>query len=523
MARRAAGVLVPLFSVRGARSWGIGEIGDIEPLSDWLAIVGHSILQFLPVNEVSPGETSPYSSMSGFAMDPIYISLDQVEDFEQIGGEGSLNAAQRDELERARAAGRVEYESIRALKRTALRAAFERFRKCELERRSRRAAEFEAYLRERANWIEDYALFRALHEQKQSHWESWPAPLRDREAAALDDQRVALAEEITFYKYMQWQAERQWQQARAAAGARGVRLKGDLPFMVSGHSADVWAHQQQFRGDTEAGAPPDAFSKDGQNWGLPPYDWDAMARDQYAWLRRRAQRASELYDLFRVDHVVGFFRTYNIPKDGSKPFFQPAAEPDQIAQGERVVRAFQSGGAEVVAEDLGVIPKFVRRSLTALGLPGYRVLRWEKEWDEPGQPFRDPAAYPELSIAVSGTHDTETLAEWWEEMKLQERRDACRIPALRELNAEAAARFSPVVHQALLEALYGAGSRYVVLPVQDILGDRDRINVPATVGPENWTYRMPLAIDDLRSDPRGMEMSGRIASLAQRHRRLLSP
>ncbi len=519
--RRVAGILVPLFSLRSNRSWGIGEIADLAPFTEWLADCGHGLLQLLPVNEVSPGETSPYSSMSGFALDPIYLTLEEVEDFHELGGESALEAGQRTALERVRGAPGVDYDGVRALKQAALGAAFRRFQQCELARRSRRAAQFDAYRAEHAWWIQDYALFRAIHGRHESHWKSWAPALRQRDPAALEEQRQTLADDILFYQYVQWQAEGQWQAARQAAAARGVRLKGDLPFMVSGHSADVWAHQSQFRQDAEVGAPPDAFSADGQKWGLPPYDWEAMSADDFAWLRRRATRAAQLYDLYRVDHVVGFFRTYTIPTDGRPPHFLPEQEPEQIALGERVLRVFQAGGAEVAAEDLGIIPNFVRRSLTALGIPGYRVLRWEKEWDQYGQPFRDPAAYPALSVAVSGTHDTDTLAVWWEGMDRGERQAACRIPALSQLNADAAARFTPVVHEALLEALYGSGSRYLVLPVQDIFGTRERINLPASIGPHNWTYRMPLAISELRADPRGREASGRMAACAQRHHRWL--
>lgn len=510
---RVAGVLIPLFSIRSERSWGIGEIADLEPFIGWLAEAGHGLLQLLPINEVSPGENSPYSSLSAFALDPVYISLDQVEDFRDVG---AINPA---ELERVRAATRVDYGAVRALKRAALRAAFERFRDCELATGSRRAADFASFREEHHSWIEDYALFRALHDRHQTHWESWEAPLRQREPAALERERQALAGDIQFYQYVQWVAERQWQRSRRVAASLGVSLKGDLPFMVSGHSADVWAHQDEFRQDSSVGAPPDAFSADGQNWGLPPYDWDRMSANDFAWLRRRAARAAQLYDMYRVDHVVGFYRTYTIPKNGARPYFSPSDEAEQLRLGERLMGVFRSAGAEVMAEDLGTIPPVVRRSLTSLGIPGYRVLRWEREWDDPGQPFRDPAAYPEISVAVSGTHDTDTLAAWWESMNASERRDACRVPALRVLDCEACTRFTPAVHQAVLDALYGAGSRYLVLPIQDVFGTRDRINLPATISDDNWTYRFPLTVSELRTDPRAREAAGRMAGCALRHNR----
>jgi 4-alpha-glucanotransferase len=471
---------------------------------------------------VAPGENSPYASLSAFALDPVYISLNDAEDFQAIGGEETLDPGQRAALESVRAAARVDYVAVRQLKDTALRAAFGHFQRDELARASSRAAEFHSFVEANAAWIHDYALFRALHHERHSHWLSWEPELRDRQPAALEREQRKLAGDIRFYQYLQWEADRQWRAARRAAAARGVRLKGDLPFMVSGHSADVWTHQDEFLLDATVGAPPDAFSVNGQDWGLPAYNWAVMEQNDFAWLRRRAQRVAELFDLFRVDHVVGFFRTFIWPKhEGARPHFSPSEEPEQLRLGTRLMGVFESGGARMAAEDLGTVPNFVRQALAEVGIPGYRVLRWEREWEQPGQPFRDPAYYPAASVAVSGTHDTETLAAWWEQMPIGERRAVCQIPALHSLNPETALHFDAVVHQALLEALYGAGSQYTILSIQDAFGTKERINLPGTEGPQNWTYRLPLTTAELLRDPRGLEALDRIAGCALRHHRSL--
>lgn len=512
--------------MRSETGWGLGEIPDIPRFAEWLADAGHGLLQLLPVNEVSPGENSPYSSLSAFALDPIYISLSEMEDHQAAGGEKALDACQRGALERVRAAPRVDYDTVRSLKEAAFGKAFAHFLQREWRGGSggcsRRAAEFRAYIEQTSGWIHDYALFRALHQRRQNHWQSWEPELRDRQPAALEHQRRELAGDILFYQYLQWEGDRQWRAARQKAAACGVRLKGDLPFMVSGHSADVWAHQCDFRLDSTVGAPPDAFNAHGQDWGLPAYNWDAMEQDDFSWLRQRARRAAELFDLFRVDHVVGFFRTYVWPRyEGGHPHFYPGQEPEQLLLGRRLMHVFQSGGARVVAEDLGTVPNFVRQELTEMAIPGYRVLRWEREWEQWGQPFRDPAHYPADSVAVSGTHDTDTLASWWENMGLEERRAVCQTPALHSLNPEAARYFDATIHQALLEALYGSGSQYVILPIQDVFGTRDRINLPGTVGPENWSYRLPLTVSALMHEPAGREALARIAGCALRHHRSL--
>src|SRR5262249_26413152 len=152
-------------------------------------------------------------------------------------------------------------------------------------------------------------------------------------------------------------------------------------------------------------APPDAFSATGQDWGMPVYRWDAIAADDFRWLRDRARRSADLYDGYRIDHLVGFYRTYGQPRDGDPPFFTPSDEADQKALGERIIEILRGAGAEVVAEDLGTVPDFVRESLVRLEVPGFRVFRWERHWDTDGQPFRDPTEYPVSSVATSGTHD----------------------------------------------------------------------------------------------------------------------
>jgi len=339
-------------------------------------------------------------------------------------------------------------------------------------------------------------------------------------ADAIQRVRRELGGEILFREYLQWQAEMQWRTAREQAP---VAIFGDLQFMVDVDSADVWANQDLFDLDASVGVPPDPFSEAGQNWGLPAYRWDVMAERGDAWLRKRARRNAALYDGYRIDHVVGFYRTYLIPHDGSRPRFRPAEERDQLALGERVLGVFRDERSRITAEDLGTVPDFVRASLTRLGVPGYRVLRWEREWHEPGQPFRDPVAYPALSVATSGTHDTEPMAVWWDSAAQEERAAVGRIPALRSIIGTcdlSTAPFTPALRDALLEVLFASGSDLLILPFQDVFGWRDRINVPAKVSDENWTYRLPWPADTLDSQPEAQERAKRLREWARCYRRL---
>jgi 4-alpha-glucanotransferase len=521
---RRAGVLVPLFSIPSSRSWGIGEIGDIEPMARWLDSAGQQVLQLLPINEMPVDETSPYSALSAMAIDPQFITLDALEDFAATGGEEALEPDMRAALDRVRVEPVIAYRDVRKLKRAALRRSFCHFRDTEWRGGTRRASAFRTYMEQQSWWLDDYALFRALHARYDERaWTDWPEPLRTRRPDALDEARRELADDVLFRQYVQWVAGDQWGTARDRAGR--VALFGDLPFMVSRDSADVWARQDEFRLDASVGVPPDAFSETGQDWGLPVYRWDVLASRDFDWLRHRARRNADLFDSYRVDHLVGFYRTYFRP-EGGEPQFTPPDEPSQRALGERVLAVFREPGAEIIAEDLGTVPDFVRESLTALTVPGYKVFRWERLWHEPGQPFKDPSSYPAASVATSGTHDTEPMVIWWENAPRDERDAVLAMPAMQERLMEEdrsralEARDLPhVMREALLETLFASGSDLLILPVQDVFGWRDRINQPATVGEDNWTWRLPWPCDRLSSQAEAIAIANQLREWSARHRR----
>ena len=514
---RLGGVLVPLFSIPSAASWGIGEFTDVPLLARWLVASGQRLLQLLPVNEMPPGEASPYGALSAMALDPQFVSLRHLRDWTAIGGDDALDAGARDRLAAVRAAPRVEYDAVRALKLDALRRACARFVAEELARDTTRARVFRGWCEREAWWLDDYALFRAI---KAAHgeapWTAWSDALRDRRPDALTAAREAHADEIRFREYVQWVAGSQWHAVRRAVAP--LRLFGDLPFMVGADSADVWARQDEFRFDVSVGAPPDAFSADGQDWGLPVYRWDAIATGGFDWLRQRARRQAQLYDGYRVDHLVGFYRTYARPRDGSAPFFTPAEEAMQTRLGERVLGVFREPGARIIAEDLGTVPDFVRASLARLDVPGYKVFRWERRWHEPGEPFVDPADYPAAAVATTGTHDTEPLATWWARAPEVERRAVLAVPSIAgrlqdaERDEAAAGALTPAFHAGLVGALFASPADVLILPLGDLFGWTDRINDPATIFGENWRWRLPWPVEALETRPDARAVSERLAA-----------
>jgi len=508
---RRAGLLLPLSTVRG-RSGQLATYADAAEVARWLASAGCTLWQHLPLSEISPGQDSPYAASSSNALEPVYVDLAAVEDA------GAPEPAEREVLERDADFSRVDFEAVRQVKRRVLERAWTRFRDREVRTGSERARAFERFRAEHAAWLEDWALYRALHDRRQASWRSWEPELRERAPGALEAARAELRDVLDGLEYVQWLADEQWRSARKACNQIGVKVIGDLPFMVAEDSSDVWSLQRFFRFDATVGVPPDAYSAEGQDWGLPVPRWDEMRAAGDPWLHQRADRAAELFDAMRVDHVVGLYRTFVRPVDKSPPCFVPGEEGAQREQGERIL-GLLGEKAEVLAEDLGVVPPFVRRSLAEKGLPGTKVLRWE---DDAGV-FRDPAQFPRISLAVCGTHDTEALAVWWESLRDHERAAQLRLPRLRALAERPFAenrRFDPAVHEAMMEMLYGSASDAVLVPINDALGWRDRLNTPGTVGPHNWTFRIPWRLDELWTAEEPVALARRLLDLARRHGRI---
>jgi 4-alpha-glucanotransferase len=498
--QRKAGVVLPLFSIRTRRDWGIGQITDLPACAAWLERTGHKLLQILPPHELSMGETSPYGALTAFGIDPIYADLEAIDDLDAQAVDELLGEEGKRTLERLRATDRVDYDVVRPLKTRVFRAAFDRFHAREWERGTSRAKRLTEFLQRERAWLDDLALYSALREAHGGWgWSSWPAEERDRAAGVLAKAKDDHARRVLEVAYMQWTLLGQWKEARAKMHDLGVDLMGDLPFIVGAESADVWSHASQFQLQLSLGAPPDDFSSDGQDWGLPAYDWLAMEADEMSWIRARTRHAARLYDRFRLDHVVGYFRQWVKRKGGrDRGRFDPDGNEAQRARGKRVLGAMLEELAALadveppraIAEDLGMVPPFAREALAELGMPGYRVLPWEKD----DEVLRDPHRFPRNSVASWSTHDTPPIVAWWDDLP---ERDRTQITSEASIPASADDRARSLV---LLGYLYESSSDLALVLAQELLGVRDRINTPASVGPQNWTWRLPRPIDDLEHD-----------------------
>ncbi len=475
--------MLPLFSLRAKTDFGIGDFGSVDGLFAWLEQAGQRLWMMLPLLPTAWGDPSPYSTCCAFGLNPLFIDLNPLIHRYAL----SLDVDEKRVLEEARHSPTVRYDLVVPLKAAILSRAFAAFQE-------NVDPAFEIFCHDKRGWLDEYALFAALSEEQQRRpWWDWKDGLAERNPEALHQARVRLARAVKFQQWAQWVGDAQWRQVRKQAAARGVLVCGDEPFIIGQNSSDCWSHPRLLRRDARLGVPPDDFAADGQDWGLPWFDFAAMEAEGYQWLKFRGEQAAAYYDLRRVDHAVGYFRQYLRDETTPRGRFIPDVEPLQAALGEKNFKLLSSAATPprgqpsgIIAEDLGVIPPFVRSVLDALQLPGYKVMRWARDDGK----YHHPHQYPAVSLVTTGTHDSETLREWWAVSQQWEREAVCRT--FPELNAfqPPPAEFTPQLHEALLRAALNSSSGLCVLPWQDVFGEAERVNLPGTVSDANWTYRM---------------------------------
>lgn len=316
---RGAGTAVPVFSLRTEDSFGVGEFNDLKKLADWAAETGQNLIQLLPVNDTTMRndwqDSYPYNAVSSFALHPMYLHLPSAG--------VRVTAAYRETKARLEALSRIDYEAVNQAKLALLRKLHAGAKGKAVVA----SAEYQAFTENNRDWLLPYAVFSVLRDRMGtpdfSAWGEW----RRYNARKADAFARENARDVEFYCFLQFLLDRQLRDAVAYAHRRGVAIKGDLPIGVSRVSADAWQHPGLFHMDSQAGAPPDAFSDDGQNWGFPTYNWEEMAKDGYAWWKARLGKMAQYFDAFRIDHILGFFRIWEIPanqKSGLMGHFSPA-------------------------------------------------------------------------------------------------------------------------------------------------------------------------------------------------------
>ena len=465
---RSSGVLLHPVSLPGPG--GIGSFGsEARRFVDFLAHARQSLWQVLPLGPTAYGN-SPYSCYSAFAGNPLLIDL------HSLVGEGDLLASELDN----RAGGeRIDYPAVEAYKNDLLAKAAERFHAGADPERKR---EFWHFC-DNTPWLHDFALFMAAKEHFHGKsWNRWPEDLSRRSREGYEKYSVKLGPAIGVVKYVQWQFRRQWDGLKEYANGKGVRIVGDMPIFVAFDSADVWANPQLFHLDEKgsplvvAGVPPDYFSKTGQLWGNPLYNWRRMAEDGHGWWIARMRNDLSLYDLVRIDHFRGFEACWEVPK-GQKTAVKGRWTP---GPGERLFRDMIAalGPLPIIAEDLGVITPEVEALRDNFAFPGMKILQFAFD-SGAGNPYLPHNHLPN-SVVYTGTHDNDTTLGWWQARSEKEKK--------RILTYLRASGDEPVWD--LIRAAFASVADYAIVPAQDLLelDSTGRMNVPGVAG-GNWGWR----------------------------------
>ena len=319
---RYAGTAVPVFALRSSRSSGIGDFGDIKLLVDWAAATGQAILQLLPVNDTTSTKTwtdsYPYGGVTIMALHPVYLNL---QDLGPLRDKHQLADFQA-EAESLNRLQQIDYERVFSLKDRYARAIF-----AQKGTRTMSSRAFKEFVEANRSWLMPYAAFCVLRDRYgTADFSQWKR-LKKYSAAGVSRLYGEARQEMDYYIFLQYHLDRQLRDAHEYARSKGVALKGDIPIGITPHSVEAWAEPEYFNMGEQAGAPPDAFAADGQNWGFPTYNWDRMAQDGFAWWKRRFRKMAEYFDAYRIDHVLGFFRIWEIPvpyKSGLMGHFSPA-------------------------------------------------------------------------------------------------------------------------------------------------------------------------------------------------------
>ena len=535
---RSAGILFPVFSMRRDGDLGIGDTTAVKQCIDWFSENQVGFLQLLPIN-VTGGDRSPYSSISSVALDPIYLDLEKITGV----GKKAIEAA-RKECGTSLNSASVNYAKVWAVKSRVLSQAYQKFLKSETQ-----GAKLEAYKESHKAWIENYCSYRWLMDEAgaSEDWTSWPkeynTPIKAKryEKKRRAEGETAVQQAQDYYAWEQWHAFQQWEAVRAHADKRGVKLMGDVPIGVSYASADVFFEPKWFNLDWCGGAPPETnFKADpftakwGQNWGVPVYRWDVIEKSKYKWWRQRVGALTSIFHQFRIDHILGFYRIYGFPwhpsrngefldmsleeaakvTGGALPGFVPRDDDSVISKaknlldGDKYIRAVieAAGDGEVIGEDLGVVPDYVRPHLLELGVAGFKVVHWELQANGKVTPAD---AHPECSFACYTTHDMPPLKTLWESTRSAaedgpDKRDArATMKILAEFSGQEVMRngkpypaYSKKVKHALLDSLLSTSCRYACIQIGELIDSSVQVNFPGTVGDHNWTYRTSWSVTE---------------------------
>ena len=506
---RNAGILMPVSSLPSP--YGIGTFGkDAYDFVTFVKECNHKYWQVLPLGPTTYGD-SPYQSYSAFAGNPYFVDLDMLieagfllksEVISRDWGDGivPVNVSEDDAVNGRFGTYRngnigderyVSYEKIYNNRFDILRIAYNRFKAACAESKKTLAKglplykQFDNFVKDNVDWLEDYALFMALKSHFNNvSWGEWETDIKFRKPEAMSQYEEQLSDDIGYWKFIQFEFYLQWNALKQYANSNGIEIIGDIPIYMGYDSVDVWANQGEFQLDENltpikvAGVPPDAFSDAGQKWGNPLYDYDKMEANGFSWWRKRMAASAKLYDVIRIDHFIGIVKYYTIPAD------MPDARQGEYRQGpgQKLLDVINEsiGDKKIIAEDLGVEVPEVAKILKENGYPGMKVLEFAFGGDRKNPHL--PYNYTQNLVCYGGTHDNETLLGFFED-----RGDWELGYAYDYLDTRDKGRMVDQVFR----AAYSSVAVLTVFAVQDILklGNWARMNLPSSMG-NNWKWRM---------------------------------
>jgi len=469
--RRAAGIMLPISALPSRH--GIGTLGEAaHQFLRELKSAGQQYWQVLPLLPTLACN-SPFQSCSAFAGNPNFI------DFDILVSKGLLKDDEIASL--AEQSDTVNYGKIYATRRPILQKAYDRAKK------TGKPEEAERFEEENADWLESYSLYRAIKAHyRDKPWMEWPEDIRRADKDARKEYARALADEVEFWKFCQFEFESQWQAVKSSAAHKGIAIIGDCPIYISLDSADVWEHRHLFQVHNDgsmkvaAGVPPDAYSDTERCWGNPLYSWSEMERENFAWWKKRTKRNARLYDITRIDHFIGLTRFYKIHVRPEEHHLNGWEDAPGLAVAKAIEATAKEEGGIILAEDLGVMTPQVREVLEKTGWQGMKVLQFAFD----GKPHNDhlPHNYKTHRIAVyPSTHDNETLHDY-----LHKNHPDKRKQAMEYTNTTRPEEIVWNIHR----LAYMSVADTVIILMQDILelDNSARTNVPGETN--GWRWRL---------------------------------
>ena len=498
MNQRSSGILLHPSSLFNA--YPIGDLGpSANAFVDFLFNSGQRRWQMLPIGPTG-GDNSPYQSPSAFAGNPLLLSPDR-------WVEQGLLSREEISLPTSEKAGSVNFSEAARWKTALLKRAFDHFGE---QKHFGRQSDLDAFSKAESYWLEDFSLFSAIQgKEGTADWTRWLPELRTRQPDALLRAQKRFADDIRYHEFVQWQFSMQWKELKAYCAAKGIRLIGDIPLFVAHQSADVWAHPELFKLNAAgnptvvAGVPPDYFSKTGQLWGLPVYHWKAMQAQNYRWWIERLRMAFSRFDVNRLDHFIGFVRTYEVSAQ-AKTALKGKYLPGGGAAFFKAIRE-ALGPLPFIADDLGDTTPEVVALLDQFQIPGTRVLQFEfgSELQNDSNP---PAPHPLETVVYTGTHDNDTTAGWYKNLSSTQHEVLQQM--LGAKNGE--------IVWAMIRAALASKANTAIIPAQDLLELRSdaRMNLPG-IAKGNWGWR-------LQADVLTEKLAQRLRSLTMEYGRLMN-